>query len=197
MKKKNIINFIIILFIYIFTPLLILFNQPLYNYKFVFLVVLAILIYLGLRFIGVKNEKLGITKKKWKESLKSIANFTIALIIVVLVLKTFKFQRFNPTETFSFYIFYIFISSPAQEFLYRGVFKYFESTKVISSKTALILSSVLYSFVHIMYRDIFLLTITLFIGLLWYVTYGKTNNLLGVTISHAVLGMATIALGFI
>ncbi|MBP8979278.1 CPBP family intramembrane metalloprotease [Candidatus Dojkabacteria bacterium] len=196
-KKKDIIRFIIILLTYILTPILILLNPLFFKYKFLFLVIIGILIYLTFRLTGVTNAELGITKNKWKESIKDIIPFTLLLIVITIVLRTFGFQRFNPTETIYFYLFYLFISSPVQEFLYRSVFKYFETKKLFSPVVALILSSVLYSFVHIIYKDIFLLLITLVIGIIWYTVYGKTKNLLGVSISHAVLGILTIALGII
>ena len=99
-------------------------------------------------------------------------------------------------ETIYFYLFYIFVSCPLQEFLYRGVFGYFD--KVYNNKYLfLILSSFCYSFVHIIYKDILTCALTFLIGIVWYLLYRKDYNLVGVSISHIILGILTISLGII
>ena len=105
-------------------------------------------------------------------------------------------DKYNPNETILFYIFYIFISCPIQEFLYRGVFGYFDMNSKYNYLW-LILSSLCYSFVHIIYKDILTCVLTFIIGIIWYILYKKDKNLCGVTISHMVLGVATIVLGII
>ena len=59
------------------------------------------------------------------------------------------------------------------------------------------ISSLLYSFVHIIYRDFLTCLLTLIIGLIWYKNYEKNRNIIGISLSHAVLGAITIFAGII
>ena len=61
----------------------------------------------------------------------------------------------------------------------------------------IVLSSLCYSFVHIIYKDVLTCVLTFIIGIIWYMFYKKDKNLCGVTLSHMVLGVATIVLGII
>ena len=93
-------------------------------------------------------------------------------------------------------MFYIIISCPIQEFLYRGVFGYFE--KQYNNKYIwLILSSFCYAFMHVIYKDMLTCILTFIIGIIWYILYRKDYNLIGVSISHIIIGILTISLGII
>ncbi len=92
---------------------------------------------------------------------------------------------------------YILLLSPVQEFIYRGVLTAILKQRNISNKIILIFTSILYSFVHIIYLDIVTLILTFIIGMIWHKIYMKTENLIGVSISHSVLGAVTIVLGII
>lgn len=61
----------------------------------------------------------------------------------------------------------------------------------------MVATSILYSFVHIIYKDALTLLLTLVIGLVWYEYYHKDKTLVGVSISHAILGVVTIIAGVI
>ena len=115
-------------------------------------------------------------------------------IIIIIAFKLLHIDKYNPNETLLFYIFYVFISCPAQEFLYRGIFGYFDTNSKYNYLW-LVLSSLCYSFVHIIYRDILTCALTFIIGIIWYMLYKKDKNLCGVTLSHMILGVATIFLG--
>lgn len=67
----------------------------------------------------------------------------------------------------------------------------------VSETLKLILSTTTYSFVHIIYHNPVTLFLTFVIGLVWYKCYSKTNNLIGVSMSHAVLGIVSIVTGVI
>ena len=151
-----------------------------------------------MRFLGFNNSEMGITLKETKSSIKHVIHITVFLLIAAIILFfTGKGQRFQPNETAVFYFFYLFISSPVQEFLYRGALKKMLDYLGASETLKLILSTAAYSFVHIIYRDPLTLFLTFIIGLIWYKCYSKTDNLIGVSMSHAVLGIVTIVTGVI
>ena len=193
---KNKLLLVSILVIYILVPTLISFNSYLYDIKFYLLTGIGLLIFLLMKLFKVKNKDLGITKDNLFKSIKRNLLLIILFIIIIIIFKLLHLDKYNPNETILFYIFYIFISCPIQEFLYRGVFGYFDMNSKYNYLW-LILSSLCYSFVHIIYKDILTCVLTFIIGIIWYILYKKDKNLCGVTISHMVLGVATIVLGII
>ncbi len=191
MKNKKI--FIIINTLYVIVPLLILIFPHLFKYKFYILVTFGILIYFWLRKNNISNEDLGITNRNITNSLISNLPIIIISISIITLMKFLNINKFVPSETIYFYLFYIFISCPIQEFLYRSFYGYFDDGKY----NIMLLSSSMYAFVHIIYKDILTVILTFIIGLIWYNLYRKDKNLLGVSISHCIIGMITILLGII
>lgn len=197
MKARYFYLSIIILF-YILLPTSILVGLLDFNHKFVYLTVGSILIYLLMRVAGNQNSEMGLSFNSSAKSMKDVTVLTVILgILGVFLYLTGIDGRFSPNETVSFYLFYIFISSPAQEFLYRGALVRILTRLNASERSKMIVSSALYSFVHIIYKDFWTLILTFCIGIIWYRCYRKTNNLLGVCVSHAVLGIVTILAGVI
>ena len=194
MKNKLLLSSI--LTIYILVPLLIFFNSYLYDIKFHLLTIIGLVIFILLKLFKVSNKELGITKQNLWKSTKRNLILILLCAIIILVFKMFHIDKYNPNETLLFYAFYIFISCPVQEFLYRGVFGYFDMNSKYDNLW-IVLSSLCYSFVHIIYKDALTCILTFIIGIIWYIFYKKDRNLCGVILSHIVLGVATIVLGII
>ena len=182
---------------YLVIPLLIFFGIIAFEYKFIVLVVYGILSYTILRLNGVDKAKLGLTVENWQSSLLSVVGLTLLFVVLALLAYRFGYARFQPTETVLFYLFYVFISSPVQEFLYRGVTTYFGKSFGLSVWLIVLISSMLYSLVHIIYKDWILVVATFGLGVIWHWVYLKTNSLVGVMFSHSVFGALTIFLGLI
>ena len=194
MKNKFLLA--IILIIYTFAPIIILFNDYLFKIKFYILTFIGLMLFLLMKLFKVSNKELGISKNNLLRSIKRNLLIIIVCIIIIILFKLLHIDKYNADETIYFYIFYIFISCPIQEFLYRGVFGYFE--KCINKKYLwVIISSLCYSFVHVIYRDLLTCILTFIIGIIWYLLYRKDYNLAGVILGHIVLGILTIALGII
>lgn len=193
---KNRILFTIMLIIYITIPLLILFIPKLYDLKFYILTILGILIYIAFRLFNIKHEDIGINKNIINSIKRNLSLIMIA-IIVIIILKVIGIDRYNPDENIYFYLFYIFISCPIQEFLYRGIFGYFENYLIKNKYLMIIISSMCYSFVHIIYKDFLTLCLTFILGVILYSLYRKDYNLVGVSLSHIIIGILTIALGIV
>lgn len=195
--KKDKILFCLILIIFILIPVIIYFSPLLFKYKFFLLTIIVLVIYFVLRIVGVSNETLGISKNNTLKSLKRNIPIIVIFIIMIFIVKLMGIDRFIPNESFLFYIFYIFVSCPIQEFLYRGLFGYFNQELIKNELIVLFLSSFCYSFVHIIYKDAFTCILTFAMGMIWYQLYKKDKNLIGVSLSHIVLGILTISLGII
>ena len=194
MKNKILLSSI--LAIYILLPILILFNNYLFNIKFYLLTGIGLGIFILMKVFNISNKELGITKQNLWKSIKRNLILIVLCVILILIFKLLHVDKYNPNETLYFYIFYIFVSCPIQEFLYRGVFGYFDMNSKYNYLW-IILSSLCYSFVHIIYKDVLTCVLTFIIGIIWYMFYKKDKNLCGVTLSHMVLGVATIVLGII
>ena len=194
MKNKVLLSSILV--IYILLPILILFNNYLYDVKFYLLTGIGLGIFLLMKVFNISNKELGITKQNLWKSIKRNLILIALCVIIILILKLLHVDKYNPNETLYFYIFYIFISCPIQEFLYRGVFGYFDMNSKYNYLW-IVLSSLCYSFVHIIYKDILTCLLTFIIGIIWYIIYKKDKNLCGVTLSHMILGVVTIILGII
>ena len=193
---KNKVVLLSILAIYILLPMLILFNNYLYDIKFYLLTGVGLGIFFLMKIFNISNKELGITKQNLWKSIKRNLILIVLCVIFILILKLLHVDKYNPNETLYFYIFYIFVSCPIQEFLYRGVFGYFDMNSKYNYLWIL-LSSLCYSYVHIIYKDILTCVLTFIIVIIWYMFYKKDKNLCGVTLSHMVLGVATIVLGII
>ncbi len=194
MKSKILLSSI--LSIYIFLPILILFNNDLYDIKFYLLTGIGLGVFLLMKVFNISNKELGITKQNLWKSIKRNLILIALCVIIILIFKLIHIDKYNSNETLLFYLFYIFISCPIQEFLYRGIFGYFDRNSKYNYLW-IILSSLCYSFLHIIYKDILTCLLTFIIGIIWYMFYKKDKNLCGVTLSHMVLGVATIVLGII
>ncbi len=194
---KNKLLFLIILIIYILLPIIILINNYLFEYKFYILTLVGISIYLLFKINKIPNKLIGIKKENILLSIKRNIPIVILSIIIIIILKIFNINKYNPTETIYFYLFYIFISCPIQEFLYRGIFGYFEKNIINNKYIIILLSSFLYSFVHIIYRDILTCILTFIFGIILYLIYRKDYNIFGVSLSHIIIGILTIYLGII
>ena len=194
---KNKLLFLFLLIIYTLLPIFIFCNTILFKYKFYILTTVGGLIYFILRLNNISKKDLGIKKKNILKSLKRNIPIILLFIGIIIILRIFNINRYTPNETIYFYLFYTFISCPIQEFLYRGVFGYFEKTLIKNKYEVLLLSSFCYSFVHIIYKDILTCTLTFLFGIVLYLLYRKDYNLFGVSISHIILGVLTIYLGIV
>ena len=97
-----------------------------------------------------------------------------------------------------FFIFYIFILSPAQEFFFRSVlFAELRKMNRGTPWTVILISSISYCFLHVIYQHPLLMAVTLLMGIVWGIIYYRYPNFWGVVLSHAILGTAAFAMGLI
>lgn len=183
--------------IYVGLPILILVDVIPFDLKFVALTAGGLATYILFRLAGYSNTSLGLTAKGAGRSLLRVAPLTVLLLVAALVLYLVGYSRIDPTEDWLFFLFYIFISCPVQEFLYRGALTAFGDSIKLPTWGTLLLTSVLYSFVHVIYLDWLTVAATLLIGFYWFWAYNGARTLIGVSVSHAVLGVVTIAAGLI
>ncbi len=97
-----------------------------------------------------------------------------------------------------FFVFYILILVPAQEFFFRSLlFAELGNLRYKRHWSIIIISSLSFCFLHIIYKHPLMLLTTFFMGLIWSIIYYKYPNFWGVSLSHALLGVVAFALGLI
>lgn len=187
----------IVVTVYVLPVILILTRVISFEYKFHVLVAGAILVFAFLRWRGFTLSDLGWPSLGGLQSIRDVIPLTLILVAVAVLVYVFGNVTRIPNERWPFFLFYIFISSPAQEFLFRAALHRMFTSVGVQRTAQIILSALLYCFIHAIYRDPWTLVLTFAIGILWFRLYTKTQHLLGVSVSHAILGVITILLGIV
>jgi len=196
-KERQKVIFIVC-FAYILPVIIIFLEWVPFSCRFSILILAAIVILAIARLYRLSSLELGFTHNNLKKSFKVIAPSTLAFALLMVVYYFIQGTRIdNSTYKLAFYLFFVCVSSPIQEFLYRGfLFSIFSRAK-FNIWLKILLSASLYSFVHLIYRDVFTLVSTFIIGILWGLHYVKFQNLYSIIFSHALLGTVAILVGLI
>lgn len=169
-----------------------------FDYRFTILILASIFLVTYIRITSIEIKDLGLAPHNTSTAIRAILPLTILLSIPMIIYFAAYGQRIDNSHVpWYFYIFAILISSPLQEFLYRGYLFHFFSAKGFGRWKRIVLSSLLYSYVHAIYHDVPTLVMTFVLGILWGLHYEKFRNLWSVSLSHAVLGFVAIATGII
>lgn len=188
-KQKLIEIFLITFFFFIF---IILFQLQ----SFVIVILLVASLTISLRF---KNDIIEIILPKKKHFLYFIF-FDIFLIISMIKLFGDEFLLSN-LDLKKYYftsvllLFYLLFSVIPQEIIFR--FLFFHKYKDYFNKfEILLLNSLVFSFCHLIYFDIYILLFSFFGNLLFTFNYMQNKSLLVVIVEHFLLGQTLIILGF-
>jgi len=188
------------LFLVYFVPITLLWAGVIdYEYRFTLLMTIAGAGVLYALWSGMSKIELGIRTDNFKASLAWNLGFVALIGGLILLLYAFNMIREATVPDWKwFFFFYIFISSPAQEWVYRSiVFAKLRRTGIRNSTALVLISAANYSYMHVFYHDVITLVTTFGIGIVWGIIYFKIPNWYSVSISHAVLGAISIAVGLI
>ena len=188
-KQKLIEIFLITFFFFIF---IILFQLQ----SFVIVILLVASLTIILRF---KNDIIEIILPKKKHFLYFIF-FDIFLIISMIILfgDDFFLKDLDLTKyyfTSVLLLFYLLFSVIPQEIIFRFLF-FYKYKDYFNKFEILLLNSLVFSFCHLIYFDIYILLFSFFGNLLFTFNYMKNKSLLAVIIEHFLLGQTLIILGF-
>jgi len=189
-KKQKLIEIFLITFF--FFILIILFQLQ----SFVIAILLVASLTISLRF---KDDIIKIILPKKKHFLYFIF-FDIFLIISMI--KLFGDDFFlNDLDLKKYYftsfllLFYLLFSVIPQEIIFRFLF-FYKYKDYFNKFEILLLNSLVFSFCHLIYFDIYILLFSFFGNLLFTFNYMKNKSLLAVIIEHFLLGQTLIILGF-
>ena len=188
-KQKLIEIFLITFFFFIF---IILFQLQ----SFVIVILLVASLTISLRF---KNDIIEIILPKKKNFLYFIF-FDIFLIILMIILfgDDFFLKDLDLTKyyfTSVLLLFYLLFSVIPQEIIFRFLF-FYKYKDYFNKFEILLLNSLVFSFCHLIYFDIYILLFSFFGNLLFTLNYIKNKSLLVVIVEHFLLGQTLIILGF-
>ena len=188
-KQKFIEIFLITFFFFIF---IILFQLQ----SFVVVILLVASLTISLRF---KNDIIEIILPKKKHFLYFIF-FDIFLIISMIKLFGDEFLLSN-LDLKKYYftsvllLFYLLFSVIPQEIIFRFLF-FYKYKDYFNKFEILLLNSLVFSFCHLIYFDIYILLFSFFGNLLFTFNYMQNKSLLVVIVEHFLLGQTLIILGF-
>ncbi len=104
----------------------------------------------------------------------------------------------NPIYLPATYVFYIFFLGPIQEVIFRGIlFAEMKRIGLADPRWMILLSTLSFCFLHIIYNHPPLLIITFVSGLCWGMIFVKQPNIWGISLSHSLLGALAMYLGVI
>jgi len=133
----------------------------------------------------------GITKSNFGASLLHSVIITFAgllVLMLVLIFTTISFTtQFNPLNI----LFYIFISVPVQEVIFRG-FVQTRLKRFLPTTASIIITSLLFCSIH--YPSMTTVYLTFVASIFWGYSFNKEPNLAGPIISHMVLGVCLVYL---
>lgn len=192
------LSLILLLIFYIGSVLLLYFGIVPYESRNWLLLVMTCIMIIYVMVKRFSLHDLGFTSSHLKGSL--LLNGIFTLIVVSGLIAANKFRLMRPASIPSyqfFFLFYIFVSCPCQEFLYRSiVFAEFQRRK-IAPLYFIIVSAINYTFLHVFYNDSLTLAVTLIGGLVWGYIYSRHPNFWGVAVSHILIGATSLLTGLV
>jgi CRP/FNR family transcriptional regulator, cyclic AMP receptor protein len=173
----------------------------------------TILVFCGVLVLMIRQSELpiymfGLTTRGWKPALTESMTWTVVIILVLVSVKwalvSFvpKYQHlpvfgFDPVHTkylaFNFALYGL--HSPVQEFIARGVLQgslqHFFRGKNVTWR-AILISNALFSATHVHLLGGMLGLVVFVPGLFWGWLYSRHENLIGVSISHLLIGWTAL-----
>ncbi len=191
-------RFFLLLLINCYAPVLLLWSGAIpFAYRFHVLVVVLLSFILHSIHRGYSLQDLGFTLG---DSWNSIRWNLIFCAFGGVGLYLAYLTGFSKPRTYSYslacFLFYILILSPVQELIFRGImFAEMKRCRIIEPKMMLLISTITFSFLHVIYNHPPLLLITFVSGLVWGGIYLRWPSIWGISLSHSLLGALAMFLG--
>ncbi len=187
------------LYIYLLIPSLIGLRIIPYEYRYESMSILIIISILYAWKRKFTWKELGFRRNNFLPALKWQLGFALfVLISIYLLMHSGLVRRLDPPENPWFYVMYLFISGPVQEFVYRSVvFAELNQHKYLSPMMKISLAAFTFSWLHIIYLEPITYFSSLMIGFCWSWMYYYRMNYWAISIGHALIGFSAIWFGLI
>jgi CAAX protease family protein len=180
-------------------PLLIYFGLIPFAYRYIVLLAIAAALAIVAVQQGIPARELGLRTDNLEPALA--VNAALALVVGSALLAAYWLGFMRQPRVMDwwwFAPFYVLVSCPAQEFICRGfLFAEMGRRGITGAGPQIAISAVTYAFLHVVYKDWLAFLAPLVIGLAWGAIYRRYPNLWGVVVSHAILGLISIAIGLV
>lgn len=200
LNQSGALNFLLFLAFFFYAPATLIWMEliPFEDRFYAFFCILAGFSLFCLRR-RYSSYELGFRTDNLRASL--IWNLLFCLIGAVGLYATYKAgiqKPNNPIHPLSMYVFYIIFLGPIQEVIFRGVlFAEMKRIGIADQRWMILMSTLAFSFLHIIYNHPPLLIITFVSGLAWGIIFSKRPNIWGISLSHSLLGALAMFLGII
>jgi hypothetical protein len=189
----------LVLGLYVVPVVLLLVDVIPFSLRFVVLLAMAGLLFVIERLRRRDWHELGFRKDNLRRSLRANTYLSVGFGLAIglgAILHGFPGSSIHGFTLF--YPFYVLISSPSQEYLFRSViFCEMNRSGITGRRSQVLLSTAIYTFPHTIYHSASTVIVVAFIGLIWGAIYYRLPNWYGVALSHSVLGALSIAVGIV
>lgn len=175
--------------------LLLAFNIIPSDLRFYFLGIFGILTILYSYLSHATLSELGFRQDNFKR-----AFFINLVLIIISSIAIVAFRELNLVRYVyknippaSWYLLYGFALGPVQEFIFRGfLFSTMKKSGINNALAQIVISGVLFGFIHLIYGDMITLLFATVIGIVWGWIYYLKPNIYAVMFSHCVVGILAI-----
>jgi len=122
---------------------------------------------------------------------------SVVILLLILLYKVNLIREPTIPDWNMFFIFYVLISSPLQEFLFRSLV--FHELKLLgcTKLEQILISAINFGFMHIIYHDLITFISAVLVGLCFGYIYSETKSIYGISLTHAVIGAVSIYVGLV
>jgi membrane protease YdiL (CAAX protease family) len=128
-----------------------------------------------------------------------VPSVAVSLIALTWIFQPDRFLAFpfeQPLSWMVVMVLYPVLSALPQELIYRTYFFHRYDSLIPFRNGPVVLSALAFSFLHIVYNNWWAVGLSLIAGLLFGITYRRTQSLFWVTIEHVLYGWMIFTLGF-
>lgn len=198
--QAGLLKFGALMLLAFYTPVVLIWSEVIpFRYRFhASIILLAVfIIYSLIRRHGLRE--LGFRTDNLKDSVLWNLLFSAAGSVCLFLTYRAGFLRKGNDHLLPYiYVIYIFFLSPVQEVVFRGIFfAELKKIRIDNPRWVILLSTVSFCFLHLIYRHPPMLVITFASGLVWSLIFTRWPNIWGVSLSHSILGSLAIFLGII
>ncbi len=168
-----------------------------YRYHIMIPIIVMIIIYAFIQKFSFKS--LGFRLDNFKSAILWQVSISVGLTLaVIIILQNGYIRNLQAPQNPWFYVMYLFLSGPVQEFVYRSVaIAEIERHQYINPFFKILIVSFNFAWLHIIYLDIIIFLAALIMGIIWTSIYYYKRNFWAVSIAHAITGFLAIWYGLI
>ncbi|NTU97093.1 MAG: CPBP family intramembrane metalloprotease [Chlorobiaceae bacterium] len=147
---------------------------------------------------GFTPEELGVKSGNILRALRIQIPLVLVFLLLLSIAPELGFVSRSVMPPPLFFLFYVLVSAPCQEFIYRGyIYALLKRSGVRDSRAAALFLIIPFAFAHIIFHDFMVFLFALIAGIFLAAAYIREMNLYVVSLSHGILGCFALISGVI